>query len=46
MKEKYDFTEKIKLAEEFFKKGDFNKADKICSEVFMNYVFFQFPLVH
>ena len=34
MKEKYDFTEKIKLAEELFRKGDFNKADKIYQKLF------------
>jgi tetratricopeptide (TPR) repeat protein len=34
MKEKYDFTEKIKLAEELFKKRDFNKADKIYKDLF------------
>ena len=34
MDKKYDFTEKIKLAEELFKKGDFNKADKIYKDLF------------
>ena len=36
MKNKYDFTEKLKLAEELFKKGDFNKVDKIYQELFKN----------
>ena len=34
MKKKYDFTEKIKLAEELFKKGELNKADKIYKDLF------------
>ena len=34
MKKKYDFSKKIKLAEELFKKGDLNKADNIYKDLF------------
>ena len=36
MKNKYGITEKLKLAEELFKKGDFKKVDKIYQELFKN----------
>ena len=34
MDKRYDFSKKIKLAEELFKKGDFNKVDNIYKELF------------
>ena len=39
MKKKYDFSKKIKLAEEFFKKGDFNKVDQIYKDIFKNKIY-------
>ena len=39
MKKKYDFSKKIKLAEELFKKGDFNKVDRIYKDLFKNKIY-------
>ena len=39
MNKKYDFTKKIKLAEELFKKGEFNKADNIYKELFKHKIY-------
>ena len=36
MTKKYDFSKKIKLAEELFKKGDLNKVDEIYRDLFKN----------
>ena len=39
MTKKYDFSKKINLAEELFKKGDLNKADDIYKDLFKNKVY-------
>ena len=39
MKNKYDFSKQIKLAEELFKKGDFNKVDKIYKDLFTHKIY-------
>ena len=39
MEKKYDFTKKLKLAEELFKKGDFNKVDKIYKDLFKHKIY-------
>ena len=39
MKKKYNFSKKIKLAEELFKKGDLNRVDNIYKDLFKHKIY-------
>ena len=39
MEKKYDFSKKIKLAEELFKTGNFNQVDQIYKDLFKHKIY-------